>query len=143
MADNLQKLEEEIRNIKERNQRVETDKAWERSKFRIGTLTIITYCITALLLYLIGATNFYLAALIPAAGFFLSVQSLPAIKNWWLKKFQWAAQRKYAENTVHEFFNSNAAKKSFNASITRKQENCYRADGHHTKTFIASSARKD
>lgn len=82
----ISKLEQEIAIIKERNQRVEMDKAWETSTFRIGSISLITYITAAVLLYIIGATNFYLAAVVPAAGFFLSVQTLPAIKKWWIKK---------------------------------------------------------
>lgn len=85
--DPIKKLEDEIAVIKERNLRVEADKAWETSNFRIFSITIITYIVAALVLCLIGAKNFLLNALVPTAGFFLSVQSLPAVKRWWIKKF--------------------------------------------------------
>lgn len=84
----IEQLEKEIKALKERNQRVELDKAWETSRFRIALLTAITYIIANILLYLIGVQNFYFAALVPAAGFFLSVQSLPTIKNRWIKNRQ-------------------------------------------------------
>ncbi len=87
MEEKIQKLEKEVATIKERNLRVEADKAWETSNFRIFSITIITYIIAALVLYFIGAKNFLLSALVPTAGFFLSVQSLPVIKRWWTKKF--------------------------------------------------------
>ena len=38
-------MKEDIEQIKERNRRVETDKAWETSLFRVITITIITYII--------------------------------------------------------------------------------------------------
>lgn len=87
MEEKIQKLEKEIATINERNLRVETDKAWEVSKFRIFSITIITYIIAALVLYFIGAKNFLLSALVPTVGFFLSIQSLPIVKKWWTKKF--------------------------------------------------------
>ena len=87
MEEKIQKLEKEISDIKERNSRVEADKAWETSSFRIFSITIITYIVVTLVLYFIGAKNFLLSALVPTAGFFLSIQSLPAVKKWWIKKF--------------------------------------------------------
>ncbi|MBI2023457.1 hypothetical protein HYT01_02770 [Candidatus Giovannonibacteria bacterium] len=87
MEEKIQKLENEIATIKERNLRVEADKAWETSNFRIFSITIITYIVASLVLYFIGAKNFLLNALVPTAGFFLSIQSLPAVKRWWIKKF--------------------------------------------------------
>jgi hypothetical protein len=38
------------------------------------------------LLFVIGADRFWLGALVPPVGFFLSAQSLPAIKRWWIAK---------------------------------------------------------
>jgi hypothetical protein len=87
MEEKIRQLEKEVEAIKQRNLRVEADKAWETSSFRIFSITIITYIIAALVLYFIGAKNFLLNALVPTAGFFLSIQSLPAVKKWWIKKF--------------------------------------------------------
>jgi hypothetical protein len=85
--DRLQNLENEIRAIKERNLRVEADKAWETSGFRIFSLCVITYIVAACVLYAIGVQSFLLSALVPTAGFFLSVQSLPLVKRWWVRKY--------------------------------------------------------
>lgn len=87
MEDRIQKLESELAAVRERNARVEADKAWESSWIRIGLLTMLTYLAAALVLYSIGAENFLFAALVPAAGFFLSVQTLPVLKRWWIKKY--------------------------------------------------------
>jgi len=84
MEDRLNKIEEELRTIRERNSRVESDKAWETSISRMFVLALITYLVATVLLYLISVENFLLGALIPTAGFILSVQSLPAIKRWWI-----------------------------------------------------------
>ena len=87
MEEKIQKIEKEIEIIKERNLRVGADKAWEISSFRIFSITTITYIIASMVLYFIGVKNFLLNAFVPAAGFFLSVQSLPVIKRWWIRKF--------------------------------------------------------
>lgn len=78
-------VEAEIEKIKERNRRVEADKAWETSLFRTVTISVLTYVVAAAFLYVVGVQQFLLSAVVPALGFFLSTQSLPAIKDWWLK----------------------------------------------------------
>jgi len=85
--DELQTLKGEIEAIKERNHRVEIDKAWERSPIRIMSVVVITYIIAVLVMYAIGITNYLLSALIPTIGYFLSTQSLPFIKRRWIKYF--------------------------------------------------------
>jgi len=80
----INRIEQELDSIKQRNARVEADKAWEVSHVRIGTICGITYVVAALLLYLIGTERFLLGALVPALGFLLSAQSLPAVKRWWI-----------------------------------------------------------
>jgi hypothetical protein len=86
MEERLQILEKEIALVKERNLRVESDKRWETSTFRVLSITVITYIIVLLVLYSIGAENIFLSALVPAVGFFLSTQSLPAVKRWWINR---------------------------------------------------------
>lgn len=78
-------IEKEITTIKERNQRVAADKAWETSTFRIAIITLMIYGVAVVVLYLMQVDWFYLSALVPAAGYFLSVQSLPAVKRWWIR----------------------------------------------------------
>lgn len=77
-------IKKEINLIKERNRRVEAEKAWETSRFRIISIVVMTYIITAIVFCFIGVKNFMLNALIPTLGFFLSTQSLPFIKKWWI-----------------------------------------------------------
>ncbi|NQV88151.1 MAG: hypothetical protein HQ402_01160 [Parcubacteria group bacterium] len=87
MDEKIKELEKEVGYIKERNKRVEADKAWEVSMVRMLSLTVITYIIASLVLYFIGVNNFLLSALVPALGYFLSTQSLPFIKKRWISKF--------------------------------------------------------
>jgi len=85
--EDLEQIKTEINLIKERNKKVEADKAWETSKTRVLSILLMTYIITAIVFYFIGVRNFMLSALIPTVGFFLSTQSLPFIKRWWVNKF--------------------------------------------------------
>ncbi len=78
------RIEQELELVRRRNAKVEADKAWEVSLMRIVTISGITYLIAAAVLYVIGTERFWLGALVPAIGFFLSTQSLPAIKRWWI-----------------------------------------------------------
>lgn len=85
MEERLALLERELELIKTRNVRVDGDKAWERSYFRIAAICCITYCVTAALLYVIHTDGYLIDAVVPPLGFFLSAQSLPALKRWWIK----------------------------------------------------------
>jgi hypothetical protein len=78
-------LEKEIEALKARNIKVEADKAWETSYFRRFLISVITYMVAAKVMYFIGSKNYALDALIPTIGYFLSSQSLPFIKKWWIK----------------------------------------------------------
>lgn len=81
----IKQLEEEIQKIKERNKRVEADKAWEVSWSRKVVIAGVTY--TAIALFLL-ATNFenpWEGAIIPTLGFLLANMTIPFFKNLWLK----------------------------------------------------------
>lgn len=86
MEKRIEELEKEITAIKNRNKDVEADKAWETSKARIFVITLITYVLASLVLYIIDIKEFFFGALIPTLGYFLSTLSLPIIKKWWVKK---------------------------------------------------------
>jgi hypothetical protein len=76
---------ETVERILERNARVEGDKAWETSLTRIGSIALITYACAVLVMLVIGVARPFLSAFIPVLGFALSTQSLPLLKEWWLK----------------------------------------------------------
>ncbi len=82
----METLKREIEEIKLRNQRVEGDKAWETSLFRKITISLITYIVAAIVMYFIGVQDYFLSALIPTIGYFLSTLSLSFIKRWWINK---------------------------------------------------------
>lgn len=83
----IKKIEEDIQKIKNRNVRVEAEKAWETSFVRIASLTIITYVVASFILYSIGVKNFLFNAFVPTVGYILSVQSLPFVKKWWIERY--------------------------------------------------------
>jgi hypothetical protein len=83
----MENWEKEITLIRERNARVEANKAWEISGVRIFSIAAITYVVASFLLYAIGVKTFFLSALVPTVGYYLSTQSLPFIKRWWIARF--------------------------------------------------------
>jgi hypothetical protein len=46
----------------------------------------MTFAFTALLFYVLGVSKYLTSALIPTLGFFISTQTLPFIKKWWISK---------------------------------------------------------
>lgn len=80
-------LQAEIEKIKSRNARVEADKAWESSRFRVCSIAFLTYLMMVLLMWIIGVEMPCLSALVPTAGFMLSTLSLRFAKKFWLKRF--------------------------------------------------------
>ncbi len=77
---------EEIEILKERNRRVELDKAWETSFTRRAVIMILTYIIASFWLIHLGTEKPFLSALVPVGGYFLSTLSLPFVKEWWILK---------------------------------------------------------
>ena len=76
----------EIESIKQRNARVEADKAWETSVTRKIIITVLTYAVIVLFFITANLPNPFTNALVPTAAFVLSTLSLPYFKKWWLKK---------------------------------------------------------
>lgn len=80
------KIENEIEKIKERNKRVELDKAWETSCTRRIFICILTYIVVILYSYSIkNSNNIFLSSLVPVIGFSLSTLSLKVIRAIWQK----------------------------------------------------------
>lgn len=82
----VQTTETTLQEIKERNTRVELDKAWEVSSTRKVFILVLTYAVALAWLLIIHEPNAALKALVPVAGYFLSTLTLPPLKKWWLKK---------------------------------------------------------
>lgn len=79
-------LKREIEKIKNRNKRVELDKAWETSWTRRICIMALTYIVVVIYSYVIKNTdNIFLSSLVPVIGFTLSTLSLGAVRKLWEK----------------------------------------------------------
>lgn len=80
-------LENEILKIKERNKKVELDKAWETSWTRKICICILTYLVVVLYSFIISRTSsIWLSSLVPVIGFSLSTLSLRLVRKVWERK---------------------------------------------------------
>jgi hypothetical protein len=77
-------IEREIQNLKERNIRVDMDKAWERSWTRRLSIMILTYIVACIWLFVIKETHIFLKAVVPVLGYLLSTLTIPQIKKIWI-----------------------------------------------------------
>ena len=78
-------LEREIRGIRERNKRVEADKAWETSWSRKILIAIITYFVIVVFFYFAGLPEPFLNSIVPTVAFVLSTLTIGAFKRAWLR----------------------------------------------------------
>ncbi len=82
----MEELKAEIEKIKNRNQKVELDKAWETSWTRKICICILTYIVVLIYSHLIDKiNNIWLSSLVPVIGFTLSTLSLKYIRKIWEK----------------------------------------------------------
>ncbi len=79
-------LEKDIREIKERNKRVELDKAWETSWTRRILLAVFTYFVIVLFFLAASLPRPFLNPIVPTLGFLISTFVLPFAKEIWIKK---------------------------------------------------------
>ncbi|MEI8143434.1 MAG: hypothetical protein WCG48_02370 [Candidatus Berkelbacteria bacterium] len=81
-----EELKIEIENIKQRNARVEADKAWETSWMRKIIILILTYIVMVVFFSFARLSQPFTNAIVPAIAFVLSTMTLSVFKNWWLGK---------------------------------------------------------
>jgi polyferredoxin len=79
-------LKKEIQKIKERNKRVEADKAWETSWTRRILIIVLTYFVIVIFFYFAELPKPWINSIVPALAFFLSTLTLQVFKKVWLKK---------------------------------------------------------
>lgn len=80
-----EELAQRIKEIEERNARVEADKAWETSGARKVLIVALTYFVVVLFLYSADIGRPWINAIVPSLGFFLSTLTLPLVKKKWIK----------------------------------------------------------
>lgn len=83
----IESLQKEIEKLKERNRKVEANKAWETSFARKLILFTLTYVVAGITLQTLNDTAPWTHAIIPSIGFFLSTLSIPFLRDIWIKYF--------------------------------------------------------
>jgi hypothetical protein len=78
-------IEKEIAAIKERNARVEADKAWETSWVRKASIAILTYLVISSFFLMTETPKPFLSAIVPTLGFLLSTLSLDLVRKYWMR----------------------------------------------------------
>lgn len=80
--------ENEINLLKERNKRVEADKAWETSWSRKIIIAILTYITISSFFFIAELSDPFKNAVVPTTAFIISTSTLSLFKKIWLKKFK-------------------------------------------------------
>jgi len=80
----MKDLKKEVEIIKQRNKKVEADKAWETSWTRKILITILTYITIVIFFYFAGLSNPFINSIVPALAFIVSTFSLPFFKKIWI-----------------------------------------------------------
>ena len=83
----IEEIKKELQIIKERNQKVESDKAWETSWTRKLLVALFTYFAIGLYFTAIQVEQPWLNSIVPAIGFMLSTLTMPLFKKIWLEIF--------------------------------------------------------
>jgi len=86
MNNNPNDIQREIELIKERNKRVEADKAWETSWTRRFFVAITTYILIVIFMFVAKLEKPFIGAIVPAVAYLLSASTLPYLKKYWIKK---------------------------------------------------------
>jgi len=81
----IKEVERELNKIKQRNKRVELDKAWELSWTRRLFLILLTYIVIVIFFYSAGLPRPWLNSIVPALAFVISTLTLPLFKKLWIK----------------------------------------------------------
>ena len=81
----IEQIKKDIQEIKDRNARVEKDKAWETSISRKVLIIILTYIVIVLFFFFAELPKPFLNAIVPTLGFVLSTASIPFFKKIWVK----------------------------------------------------------
>ena len=82
----MKDIEERIKQIEERNKRVELDKKWETCFTRKICIMALTYIVVIIYSYIVREyDNILLSSLVPVIGFTLSTLSLKLVRKLWEK----------------------------------------------------------
>ena len=81
----IKDLEKELKIVKQRNKKVEADKAWETSNTRTVLVGVLTYIVIVVFFKVAGLPKPFLNSVIPALAFLVSTLTIPLFKKYWLK----------------------------------------------------------
>jgi len=76
----------EIESIKQRNKRVELDKAWEISWTRKIIIAILTYFVIVIFFIFAQLPKPFINSIVPALAFFISTLTLTVFKKIWVSQ---------------------------------------------------------
>lgn len=82
----IEQLEQEIEKIKERNRRVEADKAWELSKTRNLFIAVVTFLLSLLFMLLVNESYALLKAAVGTVAYLISTSTYDVLKKRWLER---------------------------------------------------------
>ncbi len=83
----IKQLESQIKELQQRNHRVESDKAWETSSSRKVLIVLITYILIVIFFYMANLPNPWINAIVPSFAFVLSTLTVPFCKKLWVKNW--------------------------------------------------------
>ena len=81
----IEEIKKDIQDIKQRNLKVESDKAWEISFSRKILIATLTYIVIVFFLITADFPKPFISAIVPTIGFVLSTLSIPFFRKLWIK----------------------------------------------------------
>lgn len=84
----IEQIKNDLEEIKERNARVDMNKAWETSYSRRILVAILTYMVICLFFIFAELPKPFLSAIVPTLGFILSTLSVSYFKKIWIKNYK-------------------------------------------------------
>lgn len=84
----IEELKKELDEIKARNKRVESDKAWETSWARKFLVLVLTYFVIIIFFLVAKLPDPFANAVVPSVAFVLSTLTVPLFKKWWLNNIR-------------------------------------------------------
>ncbi len=82
----LEELEKEIKKIKSRNTRVESDKSWETSFTRRILIVVLTYFTMVVFFYFAKLPRPFINSIVPSLAFLISTLTLNFFKKLWIER---------------------------------------------------------
>lgn len=83
VEERLDRLEERVEAIEERNRRAERDKAWEISWWRRAAITVLTYLVIVVYFFAADLPDPFVNSVVPAVAFVLATMTLPWLQRLW------------------------------------------------------------